>query len=354
MLHIGGRVDFDFDPADNNATGEYWVQVYVQLGDGSPTQVLNKHVDANSIFNGTWSYSVSLEVEGALTITASAEAKYTVILQEDAEGNPTEIGFQEVTADDQQVEVTIRFPDNVSPSVSITAPPDHVTKLGGEEGALIPISGTATDVGTGVGQVWWSLGASEGVAEPLAAGDWSTWNAEVPVPPRQQIVQELDSSVSADRPSSLRQQFPDQWYDLHNPDLTPTPMTVHFDTTREDFPPNVDDLKIEHIVLYIVRSDGQPFDPPLTVKLYFTPQDGVKDGGEATSEDGVFSTRRGNAAAWTTITDSNLKPFGEWELSLKADDPVKDKEIRDRFKNEEIEDILFVITYSGRTPEWPT
>jgi len=47
-------------------------------------------------------------------------------------------------------------------------------------------------------------------------------------------------------------------------------------------------------------------------------------------------------------------PAGEWELSFKFDDPVKDKEIRDRFKNEEIEDILFVVTYRGETPPWPS
>jgi hypothetical protein len=29
------------------------------------------------------------------------------------------------------------------------------------------------------------------------------------------------------------------------------------------------------------------------------------------------------------------------------------EEMRNRFKNEEIEDILLVITSSGRTPEWP-
>jgi len=41
-------------------------------------------------------------------------------------------------------------------------------------------------------------------------------------------------------------------------------------------------------------------------------------------------------------------PFGEWELALPNTD-----ELKSRFQNEEIEDILFVITYSGRTPEWP-
>lgn len=30
------------------------------------------------------------------------------------------------------------------------------------------------------------------------------------------------------------------------------------------------------------------------------------------------------------------------------------EEVKNRFKEEDIEDILFVITYSGYTPEWPT
>jgi hypothetical protein len=41
-------------------------------------------------------------------------------------------------------------------------------------------------------------------------------------------------------------------------------------------------------------------------------------------------------------------PTGEWVLALP-----NTPEIRRRFKENEIEDILFVITYSGRTPAWP-
>jgi len=41
-------------------------------------------------------------------------------------------------------------------------------------------------------------------------------------------------------------------------------------------------------------------------------------------------------------------PVGEWELALP-----NTEEMRNRFKTEEIEDILFVIMYSGRTPAWP-
>jgi hypothetical protein len=164
---------------------------------------------------------------------------------------------------------------------------------------------------------------------------------------RQQVIRELDRTVGADRPFSLRQQFADQWYDLNNPDLTETPMTVSFDTSHGDFPPNIEDLTIHHIALYIARSDGGSFNQPLTTNLYFTPQDGIENGGEASSTDGVFSTRRGNANEWLNKI-CNQVPEGTWRLVLP-----NTQEVKDLFNNEEIEDILFVITYSGTMPEWP-
>jgi len=41
-------------------------------------------------------------------------------------------------------------------------------------------------------------------------------------------------------------------------------------------------------------------------------------------------------------------PFGEWELALP-----NTEEMRKRFTAGDIEDVLFVITWSGRTHEWP-
>jgi len=42
---------------------------------------------------------------------------------------------------------------------------------------------------------------------------------------------------------------------------------------------------------------------------------------------------------------------GSWTLAFDDDDDVQ--EIRELFANDQIEDILFVITFGGRTPEWP-
>jgi len=165
---------------------------------------------------------------------------------------------------------------------------------------------------------------------------------------RRQVIQDLNAKarLSAERPFSFRNELADQWYDLNNPDQTATPMVVRFSTRREDFPPNLADLKIEHVVIFFSRAAGKSFEVPVT-HLRFTEQDGGGPvGGGATSIDGIISTRRGNAGSWTAMIGK--APFGEWELALP-----NTEEVKNQFKDEEIEDILFVITYSGRTPEWP-
>jgi hypothetical protein len=167
---------------------------------------------------------------------------------------------------------------------------------------------------------------------------------------RHQIAQKLDTRISGDRPFSFRNELADQWYDLNNPDQTNTPMVVRFSTRREDFPPNIDHLKIQQIILYFVRQDGADFEVPVT-HLHFTEQNGVGTvGGGSSSIDGIISTRRGNAGSWLAMIGKS--PFGEWELAF-PDAPSTEPRPRELFENEEIEDILFVITYSGYTPKWP-
>jgi hypothetical protein len=165
---------------------------------------------------------------------------------------------------------------------------------------------------------------------------------------RQQVLPTLSSKLSADRPFSFCHEFADAWYDLHNPDQTKKPMVVTFKTRKEDFPPNLERLKIDHVVLYFSRVSGKKFEFEAT--LEFTERRATSsNSGKATSIDGVISTRRGNASSWRTAMIGNKSPFGEWKLSLS-----NTEEIRNRFKkDEQVKDILFVITYSGHTPNWP-
>ncbi len=122
-------------------------------------------------------------------------------------------------------------------------------------------------------------------------------------------------------------------------------MMVEFDTRLEDFPPNIQELKIQHVVLYFAFKD--PTSIQDEVRLHFKEQGTRGDiGGGATPVDNVISTRRGNAGSWSSMIGKS--PIGRWVLALPDT-----AGIRQMFKDEQIEDILFVITYSGRTPEWP-
>jgi hypothetical protein len=181
------------------------------------------------------------------------------------------------------------------------------------------------------------------IADVLISIDYTALNS---FDYRQQVIQTLDPNLRADRPFSFRTQFADQWYDLHNPEQTKTPMTVRFTTVREDFPPNLDRLKIEQLLLYFVRTGGSSFEVPVTHLHFSETGSGGTVGGAGRSIDGVISTRRGNGSSWVAMIGKT--PIGEWEFALP-----KTEEMKNRFKDEEIEDILFVISYSGRTPEWP-
>jgi hypothetical protein len=146
---------------------------------------------------------------------------------------------------------------------------------------------------------------------------------------------------------SFRNQFADQWYDLHNPDQTARPMRVSFNTTREDFPSNVEHLTTGQVALYFALADGKTV-KDFRAQLRFTEQGAqTAVGGEATATpEGIISTRLGNAPSWTPMI--NRSPFGEWELALPDATGV-----RNLFASEAISDIAFVITCAGRTPEWP-
>ena len=163
---------------------------------------------------------------------------------------------------------------------------------------------------------------------------------------RQQVQQALQSTLRAERPFSFRQELVDAWYDLHNPDQTAEPMTVRFTTTRDDFPPNLTNLRVQHLAFYIARAAEQEFELPITALRFTEGGTGGSVGGGGLTTDGLISTRRGNAGGWTAI--QGKEPVGTWELVLPNTATV-----REHFAAGHITDLLLVITYSGRTPSWP-
>lgn len=180
------------------------------------------------------------------------------------------------------------------------------------------------------------------IADVLITFDYTAFDSSAY---RKQVIENLDPIISIDQPFSLRNQFPDQWYDLHNPEQTDTPMMIRFPTTRADFPPNIDVLGIQHLSLVLSGNGETAIEAP-AIQLRFREQ-GATDGfvgGEAFPFNGIVSTRRG-AVNWEPIL--NRLPIGLWELALQ------NTQFRDLLRDEKIEDMLLVVTYQGRLPAWP-
>lgn len=171
----------------------------------------------------------------------------------------------------------------------------------------------------------------------------------------------MDRRFNTDRAFSFRNEFADQWYDLHNPELLDEDkqMLVRFRTEREDFPPNLEGLSIQQVVLYFASQDEQKV-PIENVNLKYTSDILDPSGnpttvsGDAKPVGGKISTRTN---AWNGLLGQLLP--GEWVMSLRPanNDPQKEQKLaklkewfQSEKKGEKCEDILFVITYSGQTP----
>ena len=180
------------------------------------------------------------------------------------------------------------------------------------------------------------------VADVLISIDYTALND---VEYRQQVIRSLNRNLSAERAFSLRQRI-DEWYDLNNPNPTATQIVTSLTVKREDFPPNIDNLSLRHATVFIARADGEVFEIS-NVSLRFTPE-GEQEivCPEITTEQGVISTRR-NASSWAPLI-SGKSPLGVWKLVLP-----NSEELRGRFRDEKVEDILLVFTYDHRTASWP-
>jgi hypothetical protein len=162
---------------------------------------------------------------------------------------------------------------------------------------------------------------------------------------RQQVIESLPRRFRADRAFSFQYDLPDQWYQLHNPEQSSTPMTVRFETDAEQFPANLGRFSMADITLYFSSQQGTTFEVEME-HLRFQEQ-GQQGwiGGSALTVEKTVSTRRSNGASWTPL--QGRSPFGVWEMALP-----NSLAVRELFGEGKITDILLVITYTADTPGW--
>ena len=89
-----------------------------------------------------------------------------------------------------------------------------------------------------------------------------------------------------------------------------------------------------------------PAVPPWGVELSYVDK-AVKPG------DDFFAYGNGNWLKTAKIPGDRTYAGVNLELNLQNEDMVEERNLRARFKQGEIEDILLVITYAGNLASWP-
>jgi hypothetical protein len=165
---------------------------------------------------------------------------------------------------------------------------------------------------------------------------------------REEIVRSMDLTFHADRSFSLRNQFPDVWYELNNPETVDDRrrrMLAALPLTRDDFPPHVEGLAVAHMTLFAARKESL-VDELVLPSLRHTTADGqVLEAGSVRTVGGVIGTRRPGGASWGVFAGSD--PVGAWELQLE-DSP----QTRSWFEEGLIDDLVLIFTLAGSLPPW--
>jgi hypothetical protein len=138
----------------------------------------------------------------------------------------------------------------------------------------------------------------------------------------------------ADCVFSLARDFPDQWYDLNNP-TDPGHRSVTITLRDVDFQVAISGLVTAAVAVRLASSDPVP---STVVSLNRGPA-----GGDATTTDGIASSRRGNAASWSALYGAT--PAGDWELTF-GDDAT------DLFDSGGLDDVVLIISWTGHAPAW--
>lgn len=153
---------------------------------------------------------------------------------------------------------------------------------------------------------------------------------------RNTVVQRLNSEpATAALAISMKNNLPDQWFDLHNPEQTDTPYQVSFQINERDLAPNLAGPLITGISMYFVMKEGKTFNG--MVRL------GLLNGGEQEA-----SPNDNFVGANTFTSLANSSPADTWHFLIPGDSTSAVT----HFEEDEIDDIVIIIAYGGEGPDY--
>jgi hypothetical protein len=165
---------------------------------------------------------------------------------------------------------------------------------------------------------------------------------------RERVIRRLGREFNGDRVFSVRNNFPDAWYAVNNPDTVPDQaarMRITLPLTEDDFPPHLEDLAVADLTLFVMWR-GQALKHELKIEALAHGQD--LSTGPVTTTRAVVSTRRPAGDPWRPLIGAGKSPLGDWEIRLPDDETV-----RSWFAGGLIEDVVLVMSLTATTPAWP-
>ncbi|WP_331753576.1 hypothetical protein OIA45_40765 (plasmid) [Streptomyces chartreusis] len=163
---------------------------------------------------------------------------------------------------------------------------------------------------------------------------------------RQEVLRRLPGTRTLVRAFSLRREFVDAWYDLHHADPEASSFGVSFTTQRGDFPSHLEQLAVAEAALVVGRRAAGQWEVEVADLVLRSESGVVRSGGPATTVGGVIGADRGNAPNWRGRLGGDHPPVGTWTLTFPA-------AMRERFEQASIDDLVLLVTFRGRVPQWP-
>ncbi|OUC11785.1 MAG: hypothetical protein B0A82_26755 [Alkalinema sp. CACIAM 70d] len=236
----------------------------------------------------------------------------------------------------------VRDPETIPISGVVELP--NQTPTGTEEGTLQPFEGT------GVETTWT-------IRMPKASNlfDYDTifditlfieYTALESMQYRYHVQRELGTQVSLEKAISVRREYPDAWYDLHNAAPQDDVINLHLPVSDFSFPNNLSQKRIEHVLLYVSRAEDTQSEMDFASIELKQVSGFVARSGSATTIDGIVSTRQGNGLPLLPLL--GIAPQGEWAISVQKGD-----QLCTMLDKQKICDIFLILTYSAELPAWP-
>lgn len=140
---------------------------------------------------------------------------------------------------------------------------------------------------------------------------------------------------------SFKNNLPDQWYELHNPqEGDPDQLSVSFQVGPDDLLVHTQTPEINSVKMFVAGTMPNGDGTDISIGLQTIDEEGeLQDVASATR---MLSDQINLLDFSTELTGNNVDPKGQWTLTFPNYD-----EIRNLFQEEKIEDIILVINYNG-------